>query len=117
MFTTHHSRLPCWPGHKNSAKCFHFGAVSSTTETTRERKSRPSNGPLDQIHVAKIKRRLPSLFRSVAKLTRETSAEKTGLSVVFVSLLENGHRTVSVDALLRIAKALGVRIRDLVDEL
>jgi transcriptional regulator with XRE-family HTH domain len=55
--------------------------------------------------------------RKRVKMTQEKLAEKTGLSVVFLSLLENGHRTVSVDALLRIAKALGIRIRDLVDEL
>jgi transcriptional regulator with XRE-family HTH domain len=55
--------------------------------------------------------------RKRANLTQESIAEKTGLSVVFISLLENGHRTVSVDALLKIAKSLGVRIRDLVNEL
>jgi transcriptional regulator with XRE-family HTH domain len=50
-------------------------------------------------------------------MTQEKLAEKTGLSVVFLSLLENGHRTVSVDSLWRIAKALGVRGRDLMGEL
>jgi DNA-binding XRE family transcriptional regulator len=55
--------------------------------------------------------------RKRMKMTQEKLAEKTGLSVVFLSLLENGHRTVSVDALLRIAKALGVRGRDLMDGL
>ena len=52
--------------------------------------------------------------RKRAKLTQETLAEKSGLSVVFVSLLENGHRTVSVDALLRIARTLNVKLNDLV---
>ena len=55
--------------------------------------------------------------RKRLKMTQEKLAEKTGLSVVFLSLLENGHRTVSVDALLRIAKALGVCGRDLMDGL
>jgi transcriptional regulator with XRE-family HTH domain len=41
-------------------------------------------------------------------------AEKADLSVVFISLLENGWRTVSVDRLLRIAKALNVTIEELV---
>jgi transcriptional regulator with XRE-family HTH domain len=50
-------------------------------------------------------------------LTQEMVAEKSGLSVVFISLLENGHRTISVDSLISIAKALGVSIRDLVDGL
>jgi transcriptional regulator with XRE-family HTH domain len=52
-------------------------------------------------------------YRKRLKMTQEKLAEKTGLSVVFLSLLENGHRTVSVDALLKIAKALGVRATDL----
>jgi transcriptional regulator with XRE-family HTH domain len=55
--------------------------------------------------------------RKQAGLTQEIVAERSGLSVVFLSLLENGHRTVSVDALLRIAKAVGARARDLMEEL
>jgi transcriptional regulator with XRE-family HTH domain len=55
--------------------------------------------------------------RKRMKQTQEALAEKAGLSVVFISLLENGHRTVSVEALLRIAKALGVRGRDLMKDL
>ena len=51
--------------------------------------------------------------RKRAKLTQEKLAEKTGLSVVFISLLENGWRTVSVDSLLRIAKSLKVDVEDL----
>jgi transcriptional regulator with XRE-family HTH domain len=52
--------------------------------------------------------------RKKANLTQEEMAEKTALSVVFISLLENGHRTVSVDALLRIAGSLNVELKDLV---
>jgi transcriptional regulator with XRE-family HTH domain len=55
--------------------------------------------------------------RKRLKMTQEKLAEKTGLSVIFISLLENGHRTVSVDALLRIAKALGIRAADLMSGL
>ena len=50
-----------------------------------------------------------------AKLTREKLTEKTGLYVVFISLLENGWRTVSVDSLLKIAKSFKVEIEDLVN--
>jgi len=53
-------------------------------------------------------------YRKRANLTQEKLAEKAGLSVVFISLLENGWRTVSVDSLLRIARALKVRMEDLV---
>jgi y4mF family transcriptional regulator len=53
-------------------------------------------------------------YRKRAKLTQEILAEKAGLSVVFISLLENGRQTVSLDSLLRIAKALNVQLEDLV---
>jgi DNA-binding XRE family transcriptional regulator len=53
-------------------------------------------------------------YRKRANLTQEKLAEKAGLSVIFVSLLENGWRTASMDSLLRIAKALNVELSDLV---
>jgi len=49
-------------------------------------------------------------------ISQERLAEKAGLSVVFISLLENGRRTVSVDSLLRIAKTLKVELKDLVED-
>jgi transcriptional regulator with XRE-family HTH domain len=52
--------------------------------------------------------------RKRANLTQEALAEKASLSVVFISLLENGRRTISVDALLRIARATNAPIEDLV---
>jgi transcriptional regulator with XRE-family HTH domain len=53
-------------------------------------------------------------YRKRANLTQERLAEKTGLSVVFISLVENGWRTISVDSLLRISRVLKVSIEDLV---
>lgn len=55
--------------------------------------------------------------RKLVGLTQEEMAEKTGLSVIFISLLENGHRTVSVDTLLRIAKAVKTPIRDFFNDI
>ena len=52
--------------------------------------------------------------RKRAALTQESLAEKAGLSVVFISLVENGRQTISVDALLRIARALDVQLKDVV---
>jgi len=52
--------------------------------------------------------------RKRVKMTQEKLAEKAGLSVVFISLLENGHRTVSVDSLLKIARAMNLELKDLV---
>ena len=51
--------------------------------------------------------------RKLRKLTQEKLAEKAGLSVVFLSLLENGRRTASFDSLVRIARALNVGLDDL----
>lgn len=50
-------------------------------------------------------------------MTQEKLAEKSGLSVVFISLLENGHRTVSVDALLKIARVLGSELKKFVSDI
>jgi transcriptional regulator with XRE-family HTH domain len=46
--------------------------------------------------------------------TQEILAEKAGLSVVFISLLENGRRTASLESLVLLARALGVGLEDLV---
>ena len=64
-------------------------------------------------HRLALGRNIPT-HRKLAKLTQEKLAERAGLSVVFLSLLENGHRSASFDSLLQIAKALKVRIEDLV---
>ena len=55
--------------------------------------------------------------RKQAKLSQEKLAEKAELHRVYVSAVERGVKTISMDALMRIAKALGVRIKDLVQEL
>ena len=52
--------------------------------------------------------------RKEAGLTQEKLAEKAGLSTVFISRLERGRESPSVDNLVKIAKALGTRVRDLV---
>lgn len=45
-------------------------------------------------------------YRKHARLTQERLAEKADLSVVFLSLLENGWRAASIDSLLKIARVL-----------
>ena len=54
------------------------------------------------------------IYRKRSKLTQEKLAEKTALSVIFISLLENGWRSASLDTMLKIAKALNVSLEDLV---
>jgi DNA-binding XRE family transcriptional regulator len=54
------------------------------------------------------------LRRKRAKLSQEKLAEKASLSTVFISHVERGVENISLDAVVRIAKALGVRVRNLV---
>ena len=52
--------------------------------------------------------------RKEAEFSQEKLAEKADLSTVFISRIERGVESPSVDNLVKIAKALGVRVRDLV---
>jgi transcriptional regulator with XRE-family HTH domain len=56
-------------------------------------------------------------FRKQVGLSQEELAEKADLHPVYVGELERGEEAASVFALLRIAKALKVKVRDLVSEL
>jgi transcriptional regulator with XRE-family HTH domain len=55
--------------------------------------------------------------RRQAHLTQEKLAEKADLTYKYVGEVERGVVNISLDSLARIAKALRVRLRDLVDEL
>ena len=50
-------------------------------------------------------------------MSQDVLAEKSELSAKYLGEVERGAANISVDALLRIAKALGVYLRDLVKEL
>jgi transcriptional regulator with XRE-family HTH domain len=52
--------------------------------------------------------------RTKAGLSQEALAEKAGLSTVFISRIERGIESPSFDSLVKIAKALKVRVRELV---
>lgn len=52
--------------------------------------------------------------RKQAGYSQEKLAERADLSAVFISRIERGVESPSVDNLLKIAKALGVRVADLV---
>ena len=54
--------------------------------------------------------------RKRVKLSQEKLAEKANLSTVFISRVERGKESPSVDNLVKIAKALGVRVRNLVSD-
>ena len=55
--------------------------------------------------------------RAEAEFSQEKLAEKAGLSTVFISRVERGKESPSMDSLVKIAKALGVKVRDLVAEI
>jgi DNA-binding XRE family transcriptional regulator len=51
------------------------------------------------------------------KLSQEKLAEKAELHPVYIGKIERGEQWISLHALLRIAKALGIRVRDLVADI
>ena len=53
--------------------------------------------------------------RKEAGYSQEKLAERAGLSAVFISRIERGIESPSVDNLLKVAKAVGVRVCDLVE--
>ena len=56
-------------------------------------------------------------YRKAAKLSQEALAEKADLHHNYIGELERGEKAATIDTLLKIAKALGVRVRDLVADL
>ena len=55
--------------------------------------------------------------RKEAGLSQEGLAEKADLSTVFISRIERGVEWPSLDNLVKVAKALGVRVRNLVEQI
>lgn len=56
-------------------------------------------------------------FRKQRGLTQERLAEKTGLHSVYISQVERADRAVTVETLLKITKALKIKLRDVVGNL
>ncbi len=56
-------------------------------------------------------------YRKLAGMNQEELAEKADLHPVYFGQVERGEQTVSVHALIRIAKALKIRLRDIVSDL
>lgn len=54
-------------------------------------------------------------IRQDSEMSQMNLAEKAGLSVSYVSMVENGRRKASLDALLRIANILGVTVDELLN--
>jgi len=56
-------------------------------------------------------------YRKQAGFTQEQLAEKADLHHNFIGEVERGNMEISLTSMLKIAKALKVKLRDLVDEL
>lgn len=69
--------------------------------------------PLVQVHRRLLGHAVWST-RKKAGITQEKLAEKADLSTVFISRIERGVESPSVDNLVKIAKALRVKVTDLV---
>lgn len=53
--------------------------------------------------------------RRAARLTQRELGAQAGLMPYFISNLENGHRTCSLEHAILLARALGIPLGDLVD--
>lgn len=56
-------------------------------------------------------------FRKQRGMTQEKLAEKANLHSVYISQVERADRAVTIETLLKITKALGVKLRDVVGNL
>lgn len=56
-------------------------------------------------------------YRKLEELTQEELAERVDLNPVYLGQIERGYKVPTVDVLLRIAHALKVRLRDIVNDL
>ena len=56
-------------------------------------------------------------FRKKRRMTQEELAEKANLHPVYISQVERADRAVTIDALLKITKALRIKLRDVVSDL
>lgn len=69
-----------------------------------------TNAKLTKTICKKIKR-----YRSELNMTQEDLAEKVGASRVYIGYVEQGRNTPSLEILEKIAKALKVKLGDLVE--
>ena len=55
--------------------------------------------------------------RKRSGLSQEKLAEKADLHHNYVGEIERGEKAATIDTMLKIAKALGIRVRDLVEDI
>jgi len=67
------------------------------------------------ITMSELKSKVGQKIRNIRKkieITQEKLAEKAGISVDFLSLIERGRNAPSLESLEKIAKALGVSVKE-----
>jgi XRE family transcriptional regulator, regulator of sulfur utilization len=57
------------------------------------------------------------IYRKKAGLSQEKLAENADLHPVYISQVECAERAITIDSLLKITKALGIHLRDVMDDL
>ncbi|HEY5041480.1 MAG TPA: helix-turn-helix transcriptional regulator [Verrucomicrobiae bacterium] len=72
--------------------------------------------PVTQKHRKILGETIRSHRRGVG-MSQEKLAEKADLHHNYIGELERGEKAATIDTLLKVAKALGVRVRDLVADL
>lgn len=55
-------------------------------------------------------------LRHSLNMTQQELAERSGLSITFISEIENGHKSMSIDTLIKLSKGLRVSLDTLVFE-
>lgn len=82
--------------------------------------------PLVFVHLENVPRKPPQLTilgdairrrRKQAGLSQEKLAEKADLHPVYLGKIERGEQWISLHALLRLAKAMGIKAGDLIKDL
>lgn len=56
-------------------------------------------------------------LRKKAGWTQEKLAEKADLHPVYISQVERADRAITIDSLIKITKALGIKLKDVVDDI
>ena len=56
-------------------------------------------------------------YRKKKRLSQEKLAEKADLHPVYISQVECAERAITIDSLLRITKAMGIRLRNIIGDL
>ena len=127
----HHSMNLAKPARKPrnfSAPCWsrgHFGTITAEAQeinTSYGRFSEDANRVIWQVVAKNLDHRKPlglaiRNYRKKLKMTQERLGEKADLNPKYIGEVERMEKTISVDALVRIATALKIRLRDLVADI